>query len=97
MVYGRPPFFALSMLQKIHAIPDDTHEINYPEFTVPLVLGNSEVPDQRKEEEATRVPIDIVNSIRLCLVRDPKKRATIPQLQAQAWLTGRTLTDAHFG
>lgn len=90
MVYGRPPFYALSVLQKIKAIPDPTYDIEYPQYTVPLVLGNAEVPDQRKEDEATKVPIDIINSIRLCLVRDSKKRATIPQLQAQAWLTGST-------
>jgi serine/threonine-protein kinase TTK/MPS1 len=88
MVYGRPPFHQLGMFEKIRAIPDPQWEIKYPEYTVPLVLGNPEIPDQRKENEATKVPVDVINSIKLCLVRDPKMRATIPQLLAQAWITG---------
>jgi hypothetical protein len=76
-------------MRKVQAIPDPTHEIQCPEYSVPLILGSGDTPDQRKEDEATKVPVDIINSIRICLVRDPKKRATIPQLQAQAWVTGR--------
>lgn len=91
MVYGRPPFHALSAVIKIREIPNPKHEIVYPEYTSPLILGNMETPDQPREDERTKVPIDIINSIRLCLVRDPKKRATIPQLQAQAWITGGEL------
>lgn len=88
MVYGRPPFHAMSAVIKIREIPNPNHEIVYPEYTSPLILGNMETPDQPREDERTKVPIDIINSIRLCLVRDPKKRATIPQLLAQAWITG---------
>lgn len=91
MVYGRPPFHSLGVVRKIQVIPDPTYEIQYPENSVPLILGSGDTPDQRKEDEATEVPADIINSMRMCLVRDPKKRPTIPQLQAQAWVTGRRL------
>ena len=91
MVYGRPPFHSLGFVRKIQVIPDPTYEIQYPEHSVPLILGSGDTPDQRKEDEPTKVPVDIINSMRMCLVRDPKKRATIPQLQAQAWVTGRKL------
>ena len=30
MVYGRPPFAALHMIQKLQAIVNPDHEINYP-------------------------------------------------------------------
>lgn len=75
-------------MRKMQVIPDPAHEIQYPEFSVPLILGSGDTLDQRKEDEATKVPVDIINSMRMCLVRDPKKRATIPHLQAQAWVTG---------
>lgn len=88
MIYGRPPFHSLGMLQKIQAIPDPSYEIKFPEYAIPIILGNAETPDRRLESDSTKVPVDVINSIRLCLVRDPKKRATIPQLLSQAWITG---------
>ena len=36
MVYGQPPFQHLSMYQKMKAIPDETHVIEFPEHATPL-------------------------------------------------------------
>lgn len=88
MVYGRPPFHALSVHAKLKIIPDPTHEIIYPEYTSPLVSGTVDAPDEALLDQRMKVPIDVINSMRLCLQRDPKKRATIPQLLSQAWITG---------
>jgi serine/threonine-protein kinase TTK/MPS1 len=36
MVYGHPPFQHLSVYQKMKAIPDGTHVIEFPEYATPL-------------------------------------------------------------
>ncbi|EIN12844.1 Pkinase-domain-containing protein [Punctularia strigosozonata HHB-11173 SS5] len=62
MVYGHPPFYHLSMVQKMRAIPDPNHGISFPEYS------------------------DVVLSMKSCLCRGPKDRATIPELLEQDWL-----------
>ncbi len=88
MVYGRPPFHSLGLYPKMKAIPDPNHLIEYPEHTTPLKLGGTDKPDVRMEHLVTKVSQDVSNSIKLCLVRDPKKRGTIPELLSQAWVEG---------
>jgi len=65
MTYGRTPFYHLtSMYQKIAAIPDPNHLIDYPSTGIGGV----------------KVPRSLVNTIKGCLERDKEKRPTIRQL-----------------
>lgn len=88
MVYGRPPFHALSLVPKMRAISDPNHTIEYPEYTVPIIPAGDNRPEQRLEHLRSRVGPDIINSMKMCLTRDPKKRGTIPDLLAQSWVQG---------
>ena len=61
MLYGRPPFAALTTIQKLHAIPNAQYAIQYPEE-----VGQGQLVDA-----------DAVQTIKACLERDPRKRAII--------------------
>ncbi|KAI0075060.1 Pkinase-domain-containing protein [Panus rudis PR-1116 ss-1] len=91
MVYGHPPFHHLSVFQKMKAIPDETHEIEFPDFSVPTIpaapKGNSPSPATKLEHLKTPVPEYVKDTIRACLTRNPKERATIPQLLSRNWLS----------
>lgn len=55
MLYGKPPFAHLNTIQKLHAIPNPSFDIPFPNH----------------EDK------DAVDTIRLCLLRDPRHRAMI--------------------
>ena len=61
MIYGRPPFAALSTIQKLHAIPNPNYTIQYP----------------KGEGQGFCADWDAIATIQACLQRDPRKRAII--------------------
>ncbi|KAI0632168.1 kinase-like domain-containing protein [Trametes polyzona] len=88
MVYGQPPFHALAVIQKMKAIPDENHVIEFPEYAIPVPPRPKE-PDEAPistEHLKVRVPQSIIHTMKSCLVRNPKARATIPELLQQNWL-----------
>ncbi|KIM66810.1 hypothetical protein SCLCIDRAFT_1210865 [Scleroderma citrinum Foug A] len=88
MVYGQPPFQHLSVYQKMKAIPDLTHIIEFPEHSVPSVVSKN---GERKKLEHLKLRVrgDVIRGMRSCLARNPKERATIPELLEQEWLALR--------
>ena len=93
MVYGHPPFQHLSVYQKMKAIPDLTHVIDFAEYAIPTVpsprgaSGSAPVEPPRKLDHLKqRVRRDVVMSMKSCLCRNPKERATIPELLNHGWL-----------
>jgi serine/threonine-protein kinase TTK/MPS1 len=87
MVYGHPPFQHLSVYQKMKAIPDTTHEIEFPEFATPMVRsGSTGSPPKKLDHLRRRVPTCVIACMKKCLERNPKERVTIPELLEQEWL-----------
>ncbi len=93
MVYGQPPFGHITHpMQKMRAIPDENHIIDFPEYAVPMGPRNrskdavNSSPPQKLEHLKVRVPQSIITTMKSCLVRNPKARATIPELLQQNWL-----------
>lgn len=92
MVYGTPPFSALSVIQKMKAIPDEEYIISYPEYASPVIPRSTEPEDPDAppkpvvEPPKVRVPQSIINTMKACLARNPKARVTIPELLEQNWL-----------
>ncbi|KDQ06365.1 hypothetical protein BOTBODRAFT_39650 [Botryobasidium botryosum FD-172 SS1] len=91
MIYGQPPFYTLSVLQKMKAIPDPNHVIDFPQDSVPIIPGSKDPsgaagPPKRLTTHSTPVRKDVVEMMKSCLQRDPKKRATIPEMLAADWL-----------
>ncbi|EIW59219.1 kinase-like protein [Trametes versicolor FP-101664 SS1] len=92
MVYGTPPFSALSVIQKMKAIPDEEYMISYPEYASPVIPRSTEPEDPDAppkpvvELPKVRVPQSIINTMKACLARNPKARVTIPELLEQNWL-----------
>ncbi|KAH6912924.1 other/TTK protein kinase [Coprinopsis sp. MPI-PUGE-AT-0042] len=92
MVYGYPPFQHLSVYQKMKAIPDGHHAIDYPDYATPCVpvrnssTGGPPPLPQRLEEHKRRVRPDVISAMKSCLERQPKERATIPELLDLEWL-----------
>ncbi|KAJ1551202.1 Dual-specificity kinase, spindle pole body (SPB) duplication and spindle checkpoint function, partial [Cladochytrium tenue] len=60
LVYGRPPFASLPIVQKLSAIPDPSYAIAFPAIEDP----------------------SLVDAMRACLDRDPRRRPSIPGLLA---------------
>jgi serine/threonine-protein kinase TTK/MPS1 len=90
MVYGQPPFQHLSVYQKMKAIPDGSYMIDFPEYATPLApRRESSSPQRRLEHLRVPVPRSVIETMKKCLVRNPKERATIPELLAENWLTMR--------
>lgn len=67
MIYGKPPFSALNTIQKLHAIPNPNYAISYPSLIPVSFCG----------KENCAVDLDAVDSIKMCLHRNPKERAPI--------------------
>lgn len=91
MVYGHPPFYNLDMVQKMKNIPDDSYIINYPENAVPTrpstqKSNSTPSPPQKLLHLSRVVRKDVIATMRRCLNRNPKDRATIPELLGDAWL-----------
>ncbi|CAL1713307.1 unnamed protein product [Somion occarium] len=92
MVYGYPPFQHLSVYQKMKAIPDISHVIDFPDYSIPTIPASkngSPASPTRLEHLKTPVPSFVITTIKMCLTRNPKERATIPQLLSLDWLTLR--------
>ncbi|KAF8295425.1 kinase-like protein [Clavulina sp. PMI_390] len=93
MVYGRPPFHSVGQGHpsiKIEAIRNPNHTINYPEYSCPLIPGNpmNDIPDKYDDTQATRVPKEVIETMKWCLTHDSRARATIPELLAEDWIFG---------
>lgn len=91
MIYGQPPFHHLSVFQKMKAIPDGSHVIDFPEYSIPQIpasrsSGDSKTPPRRLDHLKRRVRRDVIASMKSCLCRNPKERSTIPELSDQDWL-----------
>lgn len=92
MVYGHPPFQHLSVYQKMKAIPDGTHAIDFPDYstpTLPASRNGSASPPKKLDHLKAPVPKRLIETIKSCLNRSPKARATIPELLSQNWLIMR--------
>jgi len=93
MIYGYPPFQHLSLYQKMKAIPDSTHVIEFAEYATPIMpspksSGNESVQLPKKLDHLKRrVRKDVIMSMKSCLCRNPKERATIPELLNHSWLS----------
>jgi serine/threonine-protein kinase TTK/MPS1 len=87
MVYGHPPFFHLShVVAKMRAIPDPGHIIDFPEWTTPSEAALPGLGAAERARMRRRVRRDVIMSMRACLIRAPKERATIPELMQHEWL-----------
>jgi serine/threonine-protein kinase TTK/MPS1 len=94
MIYGHPPFQHLSVYQKMKAIPDLTHIIEFPEYSIPTApsaprngqAGGTVSPPKKLDHLKRKVRPDIIQCMRSCLCRNLKERATIPELLEQDWL-----------
>jgi serine/threonine-protein kinase TTK/MPS1 len=89
MIYGQPPFQHLSVFQKMKAIPDLGHIIDFPEYATPSLpaqRGSTSGP-AKLDHLKRKVRRDVIESINSCLCRNPKERATIPELQDHDWLS----------
>jgi serine/threonine-protein kinase TTK/MPS1 len=93
MVYGQPPFQHLSVYQKMKAIPDVAHVIDFPEFSTPSIPaskssqnGGGMTPPKKLDHLKRRVRRDVIANMQSCLARNPKERSTIPELMEQDWL-----------
>lgn len=90
MVYGSPPFHHLSVYQKMKAIPDDSYSIEFPDYAAPLAPRNdANSPPRRLEHLKVPVPQSVIETMKRCLVRNPKERVAIPELLSENWLTMR--------
>lgn len=90
MVYGAAPFAALNFQQKMIAIAREDHIIPFPEYSVPVVPKEKSETRQavRLEDKKVKVPMELRNTMKLCLLREAKKRPTISQLLREPWING---------
>ena len=72
MIYGKTPFSDLTMYQKIQSIPDENHPIKFP------ATGTGGI----------RVDRGLERCVRMCLVRDQRKRWGIEELLQDTFLRG---------
>lgn len=90
MVYGQPPFQHLSVYQKMKAIPNEKHIIEFPHHATPSVpssrASSGEGSPHRLDHLSVRVPETLIATMQSCLARNPKERMTIPALLDQDWL-----------
>ncbi|KAH8104520.1 kinase-like protein [Cristinia sonorae] len=88
MVYGQPPFQHLSLYQRMKVIPDGSYPIDFPEFSTPSVprTSGSSSPPKKLEHIKVPVPAGVIDTIKMCMTRNPKERATIPELLVRDWL-----------
>jgi serine/threonine protein kinase len=72
MLYGKTPFSDLTMYQKIQSIPDESYPIKFP----PTGTGG------------VRVDRGAERCVRMCLVRDQRRRWGIEELLGDRFLNG---------
>lgn len=84
MVYGKPPFHHLNLWQKLAAIPDPGHKIEFPT----TISRKSRKTSSSNDTHTTEMVLeqDLLDVMQSCLQRDPKKRMTIPQLLEHPFL-----------
>ena len=81
MVYGATPFSHIRNLQqRMIAIQNPMHQIEFPSHAVPRV-GGAEQPDL-----ATRVETDLINVLKSCLRFEARARPSIPDLLEDPFL-----------
>ena len=76
------------------AIPDLTYIIDFPQYATPSIptrtsggVGSgTTTPPKKLDHLKRRVRDDVIMSMKSCLYRNPKERATIPELLDQDWL-----------
>lgn len=90
MVYGSPPFAALSFQQKAIAIMREDYAIPFPEYAVPVIPKERSGTGRPEPQEhlKVKVPKELVATMKACLHRDSKQRPTISQLLEEPWLNG---------
>lgn len=98
MLYGAPPFHKLGVYQKMRAIPDPEYCIEYPEHATRFESSQKSgdgSPQQNKvlDHMTRRVPAVVIDTIKRCLDRAPKARATIPELLENEWLGMKDTED----
>jgi serine/threonine-protein kinase TTK/MPS1 len=87
MIYGHPPFFHLpNVMAKMRAIPDPNHLIEFPARSIPSTSAFPDVSPEDLEILTRPVRNDVIGSMKACLNRIPKDRATIPELLDHEWL-----------
>ncbi|KAF5369492.1 hypothetical protein D9758_002640 [Tetrapyrgos nigripes] len=90
MIYGHPPFYQYTPIQKMKAIPDPSYVIEYPEYSIPNApISRSSSPSQqgkKLDHLKVRVRSDVIETMKACLERAPKERKMIPELLNQGWL-----------
>ncbi|KAH7309408.1 kinase-like domain-containing protein [Rhizoctonia solani] len=87
MIYGRPPFYAITgAVPKLRAISDPNHIIDYPAESIPTTPATDKEGPRQLFDWATPVPSDVIDTLKGCLTRDPKQRKTIPELLDDPWL-----------
>ncbi|KAL0961027.1 hypothetical protein HGRIS_006018 [Hohenbuehelia grisea] len=95
MVYGQPPFYSLSVIHKMKAIPDQKYAIDFPEYSTPSIPSKAQqgsvtpTPPKRLDHLKRKVRSDVIQTMERCLCRPPKERITIPEIFEENWLTMR--------
>jgi len=99
MVYGKPPFFRENTIfKKFKAIVNIKYQIAFSsdrnQFRLESSQNQSSSSSNSNENNGTYNINDFVSSplievMKLCLQREPKKRPTIPQLLQQAFIHGK--------
>ncbi|KZT51886.1 kinase-like protein [Calocera cornea HHB12733] len=94
MIYGAPPFHHLTTFQKMRAIPDSNHIIDFPPVAVPSVKRANGLVEV-KTADAVEIPSEVLEVLHSCLQRNPKARKTIPEILASPWLTNWKRSSAN--
>src|SRR5579862_8807137 len=81
MLYGKTPFSDLTMYQKIQSIPDEKFPIKFP----PTGTGG------------VTVDAGALRCVRMCLVRDQRKRWGIEELLRDRFLCGEAEDEKYVG
>ncbi|CAG8582409.1 15937_t:CDS:10 [Dentiscutata erythropus] len=89
LVYGRTPFAHLNMYQKFKCIPDPDYHIEFPSTSSPIYNGN-QAPLTDENGASQEIPVDenLLRIMKSCIQRNPKDRATIPELLSDPFLSG---------
>ncbi|CAG8720901.1 1138_t:CDS:2, partial [Dentiscutata heterogama] len=89
LVYGRTPFAHLNMYQKFKCIPDPDYHIEFPPTSSLIYNGNQALlTDENNPNQEIPVDENLLRIMKSCLQRNPKDRATIPELLSDPFLCG---------
>ncbi|CAG8522148.1 14064_t:CDS:2, partial [Cetraspora pellucida] len=89
LVYGHTPFAHLNMYQKFKCIPDPDYHIEFPP-TSSLIYNVNQAHSVDEKNINQDIPVDenLLRIMKSCLQRNPKARATIPELLTDPFLSG---------